>query len=549
MQIPNSLQGTWNKVTQDKNITTSEYKELLSAAAPTGADEELDEQETQFLSTLNSELKTNGIVEKGTVPVGVLSFAPKQEEVKAPEEQAQKTEVKQNAEEVTVPQETKAPVEKPATQEKQVSGLQGFTFQLPEPEMPKASVNTNWTGYNKQVNNAFTNAFGQKPASQGKVPVLPESLTKPVYEAFGVGSTEQFQQTVGAKQDNRFGPETYFKTKGHVADKINNSQTLEDMTKISSMLGVLGNDPEVDQMKSVISQRIQITQNYVSIRDTAQNYFNKVNDIIGKADPNSMDSLVSAKTQLQSEFGKLPENVKSIKQVKETNDAAISRVDQAINVLQGKIDSENQAITAMKQKLVGDLNGVLDKYAMAALTTGDMKNITEGKDKVEETVNSYPKIKDAPDIQAAKKQALDSLDAVGQKVTDANNLINKKDWTKDDNQKAVSLSNELPPGDLKTKLDKAIDSHSEAAKLKEKNKSNLPTTREGLHDVIGNGFWNLENKDGTKAMFQLVAKQGLLDETIRKMNLNDQTEAIRVLTKDIKPEKGLSEDDNFNLSI
>jgi hypothetical protein len=550
MQIPNSLQDAWKKVTKDdQSISGEDFKELVYAAAPNGNADEMDAGEEEFLKGLKSELEKNGIATKGSVPINVLTFG----EAPAPTTQESapvnnEEPVEETGENGVVTQQ--APVTNARTESAPVSGLlQGrapISFPLPEPQLPTAPVLLNWTGYNKQVNTAFATAFGEKPPVGNQVPVLSAAKATPIIEAFGAGTIKQLQQTVGAKQDDKFGPETYFRAKTHVASEINNNQDVQKLTQLKSILGVLGNDPEVSKMKTILDQRISVAQDFLSTREKLQNYFDNINSIVGHADPKSMDSLVGAKGQLKSELDKLPSQIKGLPQVVEAHQEANTMIDNAIRALQGDLDSQD--IIAQKQKLVGELNGILNNAVTSGLTKGDSNIIKDAKSQVEATVNKYPKVKDMEDIKALTKQALGILDATGAKIDAINALINKKDWNADDNAAAVKFESELPPGEFKNKLTAAIEGHSEAAKLKERNRANLKTTTEGLHDVIGNGFWNLENKDGTKGLFQLVAKQGLLPEAITKMTVDDQTEAINMLTKGIKFDK-LSDGDNFNLAI
>lgn len=550
MQIPNSLQDAWKKVTQDQSISVDDYKELVKAAVPNAKDEELDESEAKFLTSLKSQLEKNDIANKGSVPIGVLNFG----DEPAPVDNTQKSAPVPKTDDQTDETTTESVPENTASNAKVESApvsslLQGrapISFPIPEPQLPTTPVLLNWPGYNKQINTAFATAFGEKPPSGNKIPVLSTAKATPIIQAFGAGTIKQLQQTVGAKQDNIFGPETYFRAKTHVATEINNNQDVQKLTQLKSILGVLGNDPEVDKMKSILDQRISVAQDFLNTRQALQNYFDNINSIVGHADPKKMESLVNAKGQLQAELEKLPASMRGLQQVADAHKEANAMVDNAIKVLQADLD--NQDIANQKKQLVGELNAILNNAVTAGLTTGDANKVKDGKNQVEAAVNKYPKVKDSEDIKALKQQALGILDATVTKVDTINALIVKKDWTPEDNASAVKFLGELPPGDFKNKLAAAIEAHSDAAKLKEKNRSNLKTTEEGLHDVIGNGFWNLENKDGTKGLFQLVSKQGLLPEAITKMNVDDQTRAIKILTKDVKFDK-LSDGDNFNIAI
>ncbi|GIW22141.1 MAG: hypothetical protein KatS3mg068_1148 [Candidatus Sericytochromatia bacterium] len=56
-EVPMTLKEKWNQIISDNKITPSEYKLLLEAASPNWTDEELDDNEKNFLSNLKSLIK------------------------------------------------------------------------------------------------------------------------------------------------------------------------------------------------------------------------------------------------------------------------------------------------------------------------------------------------------------------------------------------------------------------------------------------------------------------------------------------------------------
>jgi hypothetical protein len=515
MEVPKSLESKWNSIISDNKITKNEYKELVDAAISSNS--ELDQNEEKFLLTLKSDLEKNGIA-RGDVPVSALSF------LNSNDIQSTNQVVTQNNN----------------TQQEEVSNSSSVS--LPTPKFPEVKILLNWPGYNKEVNTAFTKAFNEPKPVGNKVPILPPSKANNIVEALGFGTVKQLQQQVGAKQDNKFGPETFFRTKAHVATNINNAYEVDKLNQLKSILSVLGNDDDVNKMKVVVDQRIQVASEYLANKQRIENYFSNVNQILGSTDPRNMEALLNAKSRLQKEFDDLPSNIKAIPEVTDVHRQAMQTIDSAIKSL------ENDGISKQKAELSGKINNIVNESISEGLKTGDTSKVTAGKDKINKELENYPKVKDSDEIKGVVKQANETLDNTVKKINDINNLIAKKDWTAEDKAAADKFMSELPDGTLKDKLAKAIESQTDAAKLKEKNRANLPTVIEGLKDVIGNGFFNLENSDGTKGMLQLIAKQGLLDEAITKMNVNDQTEAIKILTKDIKFNK-MTDSDKFNLAI
>lgn len=56
MNIPNSLQSTWNSVIKDNKITREEYQKLVNAAAPNKQDSEFDKSEIDFLGKVRDSI-------------------------------------------------------------------------------------------------------------------------------------------------------------------------------------------------------------------------------------------------------------------------------------------------------------------------------------------------------------------------------------------------------------------------------------------------------------------------------------------------------------
>lgn len=543
MQIPNHLQDVWKKITQDDGqISKDEFTELVRAAAPNG-DADLDATEEQFLVKLKSDLEQNGIATKGAVPVGVLSFdaPPVQSQPQVKQEPVSQPETQQNYQAAQSPASPKEEYGNFAPPDNSVP------FPLPDVNFPEVPVDNNWQGYTREGNAAFASAFNEPMPPGNMVPVLPPTKSQQITEAFGFGSIEQMQQNVGAKQDKRFGPETYFKTKAVMATNINATQDFDRLSQMRNILGVLGNDPQIHQMRSILDQRIQLAQQSGLMKQMVQDYVSNVNTLLSQADPASMESLVSTKGQLEQQFKSLPGILQNHPPVQEIQTEAMGRINAAIEALQAK----DKQLGEMKNQLAGELNQLVRATVAEGLKTGDAELVRAAKPKVGETIEKFPEIKDLPDVKELGEKAIKVLDNAANLIDEINALINKPNWNDADMDKANQFLNQLPEGPFKDKLAAAIEKNSAAGKLKDKNRSNLNTVREGLHDVIGNGFWNLENSEGTRGMFQLIAKQGLLDEAITKMNVDDQTRAIKVLTEEINFKKGgpKTSADEFNVAI
>lgn len=62
MEVPKSLQSTWNEVSKDNKITRQEYQKLVNAAAPDKKNEQFDKEEVAFLTKLKNEIGTKDSV-------------------------------------------------------------------------------------------------------------------------------------------------------------------------------------------------------------------------------------------------------------------------------------------------------------------------------------------------------------------------------------------------------------------------------------------------------------------------------------------------------
>lgn len=74
ISVPKSIQATWDKVSSDKTITKSEYKELVQAAAQ---DNDISDEEFKMLSEIKNKLKdskTESVKIKEGVAKGTFSF-------------------------------------------------------------------------------------------------------------------------------------------------------------------------------------------------------------------------------------------------------------------------------------------------------------------------------------------------------------------------------------------------------------------------------------------------------------------------------------------
>lgn len=254
-----------------------------------------------------------------------------------------------------------------------------FTWENPKPRTPNIWMERiqHWCKY------ICCKCLEEKTAK--KIPVISSSKVSALLKAMGANRWK-IQGAVGAKADNQFGPETYFKTKNDVSGQINQVKSVDDMNKISSMLGLMGKNPQVDQMKTVLTERIKITQDFTSTKEGLNNYFNDVNGILAQANPQDLDSLNNASQKLSESFTKLPENIKGNSQAVNANTEASARVNQAITNLKGEIDKSKQAYG-------NEVSCIADESVNNALTTGDKGKLKERKGKINGLDENFAKNK------------------------------------------------------------------------------------------------------------------------------------------------------------
>jgi hypothetical protein len=192
--------------------------------------------------------------------------------------------------------------------------------------------------------------------------------------------------------------------------------------------------------------------------------------------------------------------------------------------------------------LADEINTIVNNAIAGATAEGNKGLLEDAGKYVEKAIAKYSEIeKDPAKVAALKKEVTGKLQTASQNINDIKQILDKPNLGKQDIEMAESLIAKISDGTLKTKLSERVKTQPELnKKVQDNNRANIKTTLEGLHDVIGNGFWNAENAEGTGAMFQLLAVQGLLEETVKKLNHDDQTEAIKILLKS---------DSNFNHGI
>jgi len=276
-----------------------------------------------------------------------------------------------------------------------------------------------------------------------------------------------------------------------------------------------------------IKESYQVTKDFDPA--TIKEFENKVNALIDTSDKSSLDSLKTLRGKVEEMFKGLADGAKATKQAQDIAGKAMERIFTSVeNLFKADV---NKFVEGVKTEILK--NGQIDSSASKkGLDEIVSKYVDVMKDPVFGRKDIEQNIKTASSLEFDK--AIKETQLVINKI---NTLTAKPDWTNEELTVAKELSNNLPSGKVKDKLDTEISIHEKKINAATSNKLNMETTVKGLHDVIGNGWFNLENKEGTKGMLQLVAKQNLLGDALTEMNIDDQVRAVKILLADKNTDK------------
>lgn len=538
VNIPSNLQSVWNEVAKDGKIDKADYKKLLTAAAPSiakgdevGASNELDEAENAFLSNFESlkDEKVSSLAVKNGNATGTFEFV---DEVKFPtkDKSSEKTETKpttsyyqpvslDGGKTTANPETTKtdkapvttnetqttsAPDPKDAADLKSLKDLKASLQKLKGPEIEQQikDVDQKISALEQKIAKAQTPNPAPTP---DKTEDTPHTEEKPA-----PAPTENKTPEVA--------PATNSKTKENLA-------TLENYKKLKEGLPKAGfKGDELAQKIAFMDKKIaDIT---VKIQ----------NDFI--ADAGSLKSKVGtpdfdkAKATLQADYNSLPEDIKNKPEVQAAYKAA----------------TETPNLTP-KQKLFGQINEIINATVNEALKTGDMSKFTVAKLEIEKLVAANPELANDPEIAKIKAILTGAAPARGESnavykaidtIQGTKTLLNKPDWSKADYTKAQTYiqDKDFVDGPFKQSLVSKAQSY-EATKAKDK-VADQKTAVKGIEDVIGKGFLNAANKEGTAAIFQSLSAKGELDDTLKRLKADDQMRVMKLLAES---------NDEFNLAI
>lgn len=284
--VPPSLKSTWLSLTSDGNLTVEKYEQLLqSIPAEERTNGKITSQMEGFFKVIKKALEENGgnisVVNQGfqsesASGAGTVSspFGKVPESLKAvwaevsadgkitaedldkliltgaPDQKAESLDTEEMAFLKKIDEQLIASNGKPI--DLNISGNNsGGTVNA---SSASGKVLLDWPGYTQETKNAVRSAYGNL-VKGSKMPILSSQAALQVAQAFGASSVQELQSMIHAKVDGKFGPETFYKAKVFAASAINNSNDPATLGQIGNMLQFLGNDPEVERMKQMISAK------------------------------------------------------------------------------------------------------------------------------------------------------------------------------------------------------------------------------------------------------------------------------------------------------
>lgn len=290
MEIPRSLENVWKNVSKDNNISKADYDLLVKTAAPTGNDNDLDQSEIQFLTSLKSDLEKNGGA-KGSVPTSGFSFV-------------------ENKPQATI-------------KESDIS------------EVPESLLNT----WNSAIEDGTLSADDYRTLMEVAAPNWSDEELDPKEKAF-LGNLQALLKQSGqdlaiekksAPQQSNETPKASTEESPRSAPEVDTEtdSSLRDLNEVNNILDALGDDPDFAPLRSIVNQRL-------SNSTAAKNFSNDVNKIISEMEPGKTASLSEAKTKLQKLYDGLSAGVKANPQITNLYTHAIGTLDSQINASKTK---------------------------------------------------------------------------------------------------------------------------------------------------------------------------------------------------------------------
>ena len=559
VNIPSNLQTLWSKVSENKNITKDEYQALLKEAAPSLKDAsdvsidkvkegELDPAEKAFFEGLASVAKTGNSVkvQEGKAP-GTFEFVEEKPE-SAKTNFTDKYHVSLDGE----PKKDEKVTGTPASGEVKKDEKATVTPASGEVKKDEKATGTPASGEVKKDEKAT----GTTPSGTEKYHVSLDGEPKKDEKVTGTpasGEVKKDEKATGTASEPPKANEKLQAELDKIEQKIPTLKTPEDKIKVYEELKaklpeILGDKKEdIAKFSELIDKKIEKIKN-----PTAEVKVDKPTEVsteAPKVDTKKLEGYNQLKEQATAQIAKLKGEIEAAKD----NKPLVEEKSKELKTWESTLDELVKVKIPTEEKKVAfsEINSVIDKATKDALTTGKLEPFTVARQEVEKIVAKYKGLEGDGDIKKIKsilagdKESENIKLSSGNQVMKAintidntNKIIDKPTITREDYNKGKELIKELPKGEFQEKLQAKLTSYEnrkagEAVKNKE-------TLKSGLEDTIGNGFFNAANKEGTRALFQTMAKDDDFEARLKRLKPDDQVKAMKILAEG---------DDPFSLAI
>ncbi|MFN8576638.1 MAG: hypothetical protein U0354_07260 [Candidatus Sericytochromatia bacterium] len=299
MEIPKSLETAWKNVSKDKTIDKADYDLLIKAASPNGKDEELDQEEVNFLTKLKSELEQKGGA-KGSVPVDGLNFA-----------QTTPAKIIKESDIGDVPETLRNTWN---------AAIEDGTIDADDYRTLMDVAAPNWSDEElDDKEKAFLGNLQALLKSTGQNLTIEKKSSQP--------QSNEVPKTEENKEEPKSENADYPRSTPEVNTETDDS--LKSLNEVNNILDALGDDPDFAPLRTIVNQRL-------SNSTSAKKFSAEVNQIISEIEPGKVASMNQGKARLKTLYDNLPAGVKANPQITNLYTHAMGTLDSQINTSTNK---------------------------------------------------------------------------------------------------------------------------------------------------------------------------------------------------------------------
>ncbi|MBC7475518.1 MAG: hypothetical protein H7263_14610 [Candidatus Sericytochromatia bacterium] len=540
VNVPPSLQKVWDDVSKDGKIDRADAQKLLKAAAPSldkkggeisidAVDKELDGDKKSFLANFTNIKEGASVDVKNGTAKGTFDFV----DPPANNPTTQTTEANIGYTPLTLPdgntsKTTPAPTNNPTT----APAINPSTVATQSVETPQLITQTTTQSQSKdqqdldklkslkvELPNTLKDPqlTAQMKVVDAKIKVLEDKI-----KASGQSTSPAVTEPTKPATDPVESP-----TANPSVDVAKDLDQINQLKALKVELPKTLKDPQLTAQIKIADDKIKALE-----EKSGKDFISESNNIGTEA---TAEQFAQDKEQLKKDYESLPDSIKTKPEVKQAYEVGLAKT-----------------YTGAKAALFKEINTLIDSATQESLKSGSLAPFTPAKAKIEVLLEKYKALENDPDYKKikgilsgdisaddARKNSYNNVHKAIDTVTNVNTLIDKPSWNDTDKQQATDYQKQLPEGPFRTKLEDRIKGNP-ATSSTTPTTSPTETTKKAIDDVMGKGFLNSTNVEGTEAIFQAIAHKGQLDDMIKNMNSKDQTKLIKMLA---------SSSDEYSLAI